>query len=142
MTVMGRSRGSHAPATVALLMALLPANAAAQAPTPPPTYGFTWIAPATTNGMPQIIKVELNSDHLRAGGLIAIRVTTSPDVVKVVTGSGKRSGPLTKVAPGSFNSNSTLPHVGGPAPIPITLHFVASDAAGRSVAVDVPVTYH
>jgi hypothetical protein len=116
--------------------------AAAQAPSPsPPAYGFLY-TPPPAQGTPQILKVELNSNHLRAGGPIDIRVTTTPDVVKVVTGNGKRQGTLTMSAPGIFTSSSTLPHVGGFATIRIKLHFQATSAAGTSVSLDVPVTYH
>ncbi|HMD01607.1 MAG TPA: hypothetical protein VKG44_01460 [Candidatus Baltobacteraceae bacterium] len=118
------------------LAATLPANA--QTAT---VYGYTWspAAPATTS--PAILKVELNSDHLQAGGPIAIRVSTTPDVVKVVTGNGPRSGALTSVAPGIFTSQATLPRVGGIASVKIKLHFVATTADGKSAAVDVPVSY-
>ena len=125
-------------AVLAFLMVLIPAAAPAQ--TPAPVYGFTWIAPST-GGTPQIIRVELNSNHLRAGGPIAIRVTTSPDVVKVFVGNGKHSGALTQLAPGTFVSSSSLPHLGGFATVAIPLHFTATDAAGKSTSVDVPVTY-
>jgi hypothetical protein len=94
-----------------------------------------------TTGSPRIIKVELNSDHLRAGGPIAIRVTTTPDVIQVVTGHGSRSGALTKSGPGIFTSQSTLPRLGGLASVPISLHFVGTTASGQSTSVDVPVRY-
>jgi hypothetical protein len=110
-------------------------------PPSPPAYGFLY-TPAPAQGSPQILKVELNSAHLRAGGPIDIRVTTTPDVVKVVTGNGKRQGALTMVSPGIFTSTATLPHVGGFATIRIKLHFQATTATGTSVSLDVPVTYH
>jgi hypothetical protein len=119
--------------------ALAPAASVAQA-TPQPTYAYTF-TPAAVAGSPRINKVELNSDHLQAGGPIAIRVTTTPDVVKVVTGSRRRSGTLTMAGPGIFTSDSTLPRVGGLATVRISLHFVATTASGQSTSVDVPVHY-
>jgi hypothetical protein len=118
---------------------LVPAASAAQT-TPPPTYTYTF-TPASAQGSPKIRKVELNSDHLQAGGPIAIRVTTTPDVVQVVTGNGPQSGVLTKTGPGIFASESTLPRVGGLATVRISIHFVATTASGQSTSVDVPVHY-
>ena len=118
---------------------LAPAASSAQT-TPPPTYAYTF-TPAATQSSPRISKVELNSDHLQAGGPIAIRVTTTPDVIQVVTGNGPRSGVLTKTGPGIFTSESTLPPVGGLATVRIALHFVATTASGQATSVDVPVHY-
>jgi hypothetical protein len=87
------------------------------------------------------LKVELNSDQLKANGPIAIRVSTTADVVTVVTGNGKRSGALTPGAPGMFTSQSTLPNLKLLAPIHIKLHFEAKSASGESVSADVPITY-
>lgn len=36
-------------------------------------YGFTFTPPAPADGAPEILKIELNSDKLHAGGPIAIR---------------------------------------------------------------------
>ncbi len=105
------------------------------------TYGFAFTPPAPATGPPEILKIELNSDDLRAGGPIAIRVTTAPDVTTVVTGNGSHQGTLTRVAPGVFASRSTLPHVGGLLHVHIKLHFTATAADGRQTSVDVPVAY-
>jgi len=125
------------PYAVALMVAL---GSPAFAQTTP-TYGYVFTPSAPATGTPQILKVELNSSDLRAGGPIAIRVTTSPDVVKVVTGNGKHQGTLTQAGPGVFTSESTLPHIGGPLSIAIKLHFVATTADGKATSVDVPVKY-
>jgi len=122
----------------ALLAALIPLMAAAEGTAT--AYTYTWTPPAS-GGSPSILKVELNSSHLRAGGPIAIRVTTSPDVVQVVTGKGNRQGALTKQQPGIFASTSTLPHVGGLLTIKIAIHVTATTADGKSASVDVPVFY-
>ena len=112
----------------------------AQSPEPP-TYGYVFTPTAQTSGTPAILKVELNSDHLRAGGPIDIRVTTTSDVVRVVTGSGKRSGTLAMDSAGVFTSESNLPHLGGLATIHIKLHFQAFTQSGTSTSLDVPVSY-
>jgi hypothetical protein len=80
-----------------------------------------------------IRKVELNSDHLQAGGPIAIRVTTTPDVIQVVTGNGPQSGVLTKTGPGIFASESTLPRVGGLATVRTHLYSFRRDHGERSI---------
>jgi hypothetical protein len=104
------------------------------------TYGYVFLPPPTA-GSPRIRKVELNSDELHAGGTIAIRVTTTPDVVAVVTGNGKHQGSLLRVGRGVFRGDSTLPHIGGFLPVRVKLHFEATTADGREAIADVPVTY-
>jgi hypothetical protein len=114
---------------------------AAYAQTDAVAYGFTFTPPAPVGGPAEILKIELNSDDLSAGGPIAIRVTTAPDVTQVVTGNGRHHGTLTLVAPGVFTSQSTLPHIGGFLHVHIKLHFEATTSDGRTEDVDVPVTY-
>jgi len=104
------------------------------------TYGFVFLPPPTATA-PRIRKVELNSDQLHAGGTIAIRVTTSPDVVAVVTGSGKHQGALLRVGRGVFRGDSSLPRIGGFLRVRVKLHFEATTADGRQAIVEVPVTY-
>jgi hypothetical protein len=106
-----------------------------------PTYGFSFVPPAPASGTNKILKIQLNSDDLHAGGPIAIRVTTTPDVTQVVTGNGRHQGSLTRISPGIFTSQSTLPHVGGLLHVHIKLHFEATTADGRVEDVDVPVAY-
>ena len=130
--------------TGASAFAQTPASSPSQAPVPdatPIVYGYTFTPPAPSAGTPRFLSIELNSDHLKAGGPIAIRVSTTPDVVKVTTGNGKHSGTLTQSAPGVFTSDSTLPHIGGFASVRIKLHFEATTADGTSISLDVPVSY-
>jgi hypothetical protein len=105
------------------------------------TYGYSFVPPAPATGAPEILKIELNSDDLRAGGPIAIRVTTAPDVTEVVTGNGRHHGSLTRASAGIFTSSSTLPHIGGLMHVHIKLHFTATTADGREAEADVPVVY-
>jgi len=103
-------------------------------------YGFVFLPPPTA-GTPRIRKVELNSDELHSGGTIAIRVTTSPDVVAVVTGSGKHQGTLLRVGRGVFRGDSSLPRLGGFLSVRVKLRFEATTADGRQAVAEVPVTY-
>jgi hypothetical protein len=132
-------------ALLLLVFAGLAATAVAQpSPAPAaatPVYGYTF-TPSPQTGTPGIFEVQLNSNNLHGGGPIDIRVTTTPDVVKVTTGNGSKSGALTQSAPGIFTSEARLPHVGADLVVKhIKLHFTATTAAGVSVSVDVPVTY-
>lgn len=106
-----------------------------------PAYAFSFAPPTPASGTAEILKIELNSDNLHAGGPIAIRVTTTPDVTQVVTGNGRRRGSLTRISPGIFTSQSTLPHIGGLLHVHIKLHFEATTADGHVENVDVPVVY-
>jgi hypothetical protein len=106
-----------------------------------PIYGFSFTPPPPVTGPSEILKIELNSDDLHAGGPIAIRVTTTPDVTQVMTGNGRHQGFLTRVSPGVFTSLSTLPHIGGLLHVHIKLHFQATTPDGRVEDVDVPVVY-
>ena len=91
-------------------------------------------------GDPQIYEVDLNDYVLRSKGPILIRVFTNADVVKVVSRSNGRDGVVPKEGPGRFYAASVLP------PIPfiasgmsIDLEFVASNAAGKTTSVRVPL---
>ena len=122
----------------AILCALPPAHALACAAAE--SYAYVY-RPASFSALPKIFKVELNSDHLHAGGPIDIRVTTSPDTVKVEVGCWNRGGELPRTGPGLFTSDSTLPHVPTFFTIGLKLHVIATNAAGASAEVDVPVHY-
>ncbi len=104
-------------ALLLLVFAGLASTAVAQtspAPAAPtPVYGYTF-TPAPQTGTPGILEVELNSNNLHGGGPIDIRVTTTPDVIKVTTGNGSKSGPLTQIAPASLRAKRGCPT---PAPI-------------------------
>jgi hypothetical protein len=134
MKTIGRHLAYAAAAALLSLAAPLSASADDTA------YGYVFLPPPTA-GTPCIRKVELNSDDLHAGGTIAIRVTTTPDVVAVVTGNGKHRGSLLRVGRGVFRGDSTLPHIGGFLRVHVKLHFEATTADGREAVADVPVSY-
>lgn len=87
----------------AALVFLCVLGAVSDAQVTTPTYGYVSV-PTVPQSDPSIFKVELNSNRLQAGGPIAIRVTTTPDVVAVETGNGPRSGELTRTSPGVFTA--------------------------------------
>lgn len=127
-----------------------PSGSGAPAQAPPPaastepvvyTYRFVPHLPATpVAGQPLIFAVYLNSDTLHSGGVIAMKVVTTPDVVKVATRSAGRGGTVPQVAPGDFEATSKLPVIpiiarGGT----VDLDFTASNADGHTFKVTVPV---
>jgi hypothetical protein len=134
MTPIARQSGCALAASLLLAAPAVPAFADSVA------YGYVFLPPPTP-GSPRIRKVELNSDELHAGGTIAIRVTTTPDVVSVVTGNGKHRGTLLRVGRGVFRGDSSLPHLGGFLRVHVKLHFEATTADGRQAIAEVPVTY-
>ena len=91
-------------------------------------------------GPPRILRVELNSDTLRAGGPIDIRVTTTLDVTRVWSGNGRRKGELTASGRGVFVGDSILPHVGGLLSVKINIHIEAATADGKTTSSTFPFT--
>lgn len=91
-------------------------------------------------GVPQIFAVYLNDDQLHSGGPILIKVTTSPDVVKVVSRNGGHEGVVPLVSPGDFEAVSKLPKVPFIAEgMTLDLEFVATSSSGMKTSVRVPV---
>jgi hypothetical protein len=116
---------------------------AATASATPQAYKYRFVPrqPAVHQpGTPQIFAIFLNDNTLRGGGRIAIKVVTSPDVVKVITRSNGREGAIPETAPGDFETGSRLPKIPFiAAGITTFLEFVAFTADGKSVSVRVPV---
>jgi len=103
---------------------------------PPMNYRFVPKPAATVDPVqPVIFEVELNEKTVH--DLIAIRVVTSENVVKVTSSSNGRTGSLTQVGPGEFEVAAKLPKV--PFPWNVTLLFVATTADGHSTSVKVPL---
>ncbi len=123
-------------------------------PTPPPTptpaehptspaYGYRFVPRQPDHvpaGQPQIFAVYLNSNKLKSLGPIDIKVSTSPDVVKVMTVSNGRENAIPMIAPGDFEAASKLPKLPFIASgVTTILNFVAVGASGKRVSVPVPV---
>jgi hypothetical protein len=120
-----------------------PATPAASGALPSPTpIAFTYTyTPDKQPGSPQILEVQLNSERLRPHGFFAIRILTTPDVVRVTTGSGKREGAVPMIGPGEFLAQSTLPGAPDIARVRIKLRVTATTAGGESTVVNVPVIF-
>jgi hypothetical protein len=103
---------------------------------PPLNYRTVFKPPATADpAQPVILEIDLNEKVLHA--VIAIRVVTSENVVKVISRSNGRTGEITRVGPGEFEVAAKLPKV--PFAWNVTLEFVATTADGRSTSVKIPV---
>lgn len=117
--------------------------AAPSSTTSPSPYSYRFVPrqPAhVTPGTPQIFAVYLNSKQLHSQGPILIKVSTSPDVVKVVSRSGSQEGLIPMVAPGDFEANSKLPKIPFiAAGVTVDLQFIATGPSGEKTTVSVPV---
>ncbi len=114
--------------------------APAQSPTPSPFGYVVSPAPAQT-GSPRIVEIALNDRVLHAGGMLLVRVMTSPDVTGVIARTWDHAITIPQGSPGYFAGQTQLP-----AGIPFFLlnrtyqiDFVASTADGRTVTYTLPV---
>jgi hypothetical protein len=120
-----------------------PPSGTPAATTAPEAYKYRFVPHQPSHpdaGTPQIFAVYLNDQTLHSQGPIQIKVTTSPNVVKVVTENGSRQGVIPQIVPGDFETNSKLPKVPFIASgMTLFLKFDATTADGASVTVRVPV---
>ena len=115
-------------------------------PTPPPSASpslFNYIvAPSPgPSGAPQIVEIALNDRVIHKGGMLLVRVTTSPDVTAVIARTLGHEIIVPQGAPGYFAGQEQMPTA-----IPFFLlnrtyqiEFIASTADGRSVAYMMPI---
>jgi len=115
-------------------------------PTPQPSASpalFNYVVAPTPgpSGAPQIVEIALNDRTLHQGGMLLVKVTTSPDVSTVVARTMGREIAVPQGAPGYFAGQEQLP--GG---IPFFLlnrtyqiEFVATTADRRTATFTMPV---
>jgi hypothetical protein len=123
-----------------------PLATATPAPQPSPTanpfaYVVTPPAPAAANATPRIAEIAANDRVLHKGGLLLVRVTTSPDVTRVIARTWNHEIGIPQISPGVFSGQETLP-----TNIPFfmlnrtyQIEIVATTADGRSASFTVPV---
>ncbi len=116
-------------------------------PTPQPSTTpnpFTYVvappAPAASNA-PRIAEIAANDRVLHKGGLLLVRITTSPDVTHVIARTMNHEIGIPQIAPGVFSGQEQLP-----SSIPFfmlnrtyQIEIVATTADGRSASFTVPV---
>jgi hypothetical protein len=114
----------------------IPSQWPTRPPLPPMNYKTVPKPVASPDpNQPLILEIDLNEKLIN--GLIAIRVVTSPSVVKVVSSSNGYSGQLPQVGPGEFAAVHSVPKL--PLTWSTSIVFVATSADGRAATVKVPV---
>ncbi len=117
-----------------------PTPAPTSVPTPNP---FTYVVAPSPGpaGSPRIVEIALNDRVMHKGGILLVRVTTSPDVTAVVARTMGHEIGIPQGAPGYFAGQEQLP-----SDIPFFLlnrtyqiDFVASTADGRRTTYSMPL---
>jgi len=122
-------------------------------PTPSPTpqpqpsgtpNPFTYIVappPPAASNAPRIAEIAVNDRVLHKGGMLLVRITTSPDVTRVIARTWNREIGIPQMSPGVFSGQEQLP-----TGIPFfmlnrtyQIEIVATTADGRSASFTVPV---
>lgn len=89
-----------------------PVETPSPAATPPSPYKYILEpvpSPSVAPDVPQIIRIELNDQTLHAGGQLAVRITTSPNVKRVVASTEGQNLEIVKAQDGVFAGMATLP---------------------------------
>jgi hypothetical protein len=122
-----------------------PVPTATPAPQPSPTanpFAYVVTPPALpANATPRIAEIAANDRVLHKGGLLLVRITTSPDVTHVIARAWNHEIGIPQISPGVFSGQETLP-----SNIPFfmlnrtyQIEIVATTADGRSASFTVPV---
>jgi len=121
-----------------------PAPQASASPAPsasPNPFAYVVAPNPAQTGSPRILEVALNDRVLHVGGMLLVRVTTSPDVTGVVARTWDHAVVIPQGSPGYFAGQTQLPSM-----IPFFLlnrtyqiDFVASTADGRTATYTLPV---
>ena len=117
------------------------------APTPQPSAvanPFTYIVappPTAAGDVPRIVEIAANDRVLHKGGMLLVRITTSPDVTRVLARTMGHEIYIPQMSAGVFSGQEQLP-----AGIPFfmlnrtyQIEIVATTADGRSASFTVPV---
>jgi hypothetical protein len=113
-----------------------------QPPASPNPFGYVVpVPPPAGSGSPRIAEIAANDRVLHKGGLLLVRITTSPDVTHVIARTWNHEIGIPQISPGVFSGQETLP-----SNIPFfmlnrtyQIEIVASTADGRSASYTVPV---
>ncbi|MDB5069018.1 MAG: hypothetical protein JWM87_129, partial [Candidatus Eremiobacteraeota bacterium] len=119
----------------------VPATPAPQGSASPNPFGYVTAPAPGPSGAPRILEIAMNDRVLHKGGMLLVRVTTSPDVTAVVARTMGHEITIPQGAPGYFAGQEQLP-----SGIPFFLlnrsyqiEFVATTADGRSTTYTLPV---
>jgi hypothetical protein len=118
-----------------------PPTPAPQASATPNLFNYVVEPSPGPSGTPRFVQIALNEKTLHRGGMLLVRITTSPDVTTVVARTMGHEIAIPQGAPGYFAGQEQLP-----SSIPFFLlnrtyqvDFVASTADGRSATYSLPV---
>ena len=137
-----------APIPTATTTPVPPAPTATPAATPAPQpsaspnlFGYITAPAPGPSGAPRILEIAINDRVLHKGGMLLVRVTTSPDVTAVVARTMGHEMAIPQGAPGYFAGQEQLP-----SGIPFFMlnrsyqvEFVATTGDGRSTSFTLPV---
>jgi hypothetical protein len=119
-----------------------PSASASPLPTPTPAPFNYVVAPTPgPSGAPQIIEIAINERVLHAGGMLLVKITTSPDVTTVVARTLGHQLAIPQGSAGYFAGQEQLP---GNIPFfmlnrTYQVEFVASTADGRRASYSLPL---
>jgi hypothetical protein len=122
-----------------------PVPTATPSPQPPATpnpFGYVVaVPPPPAGGSPRIVEIAANDRVLHKGGMLLVRITTSPDVTRVIARTWNHEIGIPLIAPGVFSGQEQLP---GNIPFfmlgrTYQIEVVATTADGRSASFTVPV---
>ncbi len=112
-----------------------------QPSTTPNPFGYVVAPSPVPTAGPRIVEIALNDKVMHMGGMLLVKVTTSPDVTAIVARTMGRELGIPQAAPGVFAGQQQLP-----SGIPFWLlnrtyqiEFVATTADGRSASYTIPV---
>jgi hypothetical protein len=119
----------------------VPPTPAPQASATPSLFNYVVEPSPGPAGAPRFVQIALNDKVLHRGGMLLVRITTSPDVTAVIARTMGHEIGIPQGAPGYFAGQEQLP-----SSIPFFLlnrtyqvDFVASTADGRSATYSMPV---
>jgi hypothetical protein len=124
----------------------VPAASTSPSPTPSPSpsgtplFGYVVDPPAST-GQPRIVEIAINDRIIHRGGMLMVKITTSPDVKAMIARTWGREIGIPVMGPGVFAGQQQLP-----TGIPFMLldrtydiEFVGTTADGRTVSFTLPL---
>ena len=118
-----------------------PSPTASPQPTANPFAYVVAVPPPAANVTPRIAEIAANDRVLHKGGLLLVRITTSPDVTRVIARTWNHEIGIPQIGSGVFSGQEQLP-TGIPSFLlnrTYQIEIVATTADGHSASYTVPV---
>jgi hypothetical protein len=123
----------------------IPAPSPAPSPSPAPNpFGYVVSPSPPPAGAPRIIEIALNDKVLRPGGMLLVRVTTSPEITTLVVRAMGREIGIPLAAPGVFAGQGQIPNGSVPSYMlnrSYQVDFVGTTADGRTALASLPIRF-